>query len=330
MPNPIYRQGTEAIVNFLGFGGKENIVYDEFLSDNPSPRMDKALEQRGYLKFKYGNAIPGSLTPRTRLLPFFEDPIIKESREANYAEYEILLRSEPYKTYVNTGPQSLTIEINYSIPHVVSFFNNYRAMLSLGEAIELSNIVKQVKDIIVQDYRGDANNKYRLNGPEKEDGTRLNTLILADSAPGDGPRMPTTKEIPLGEDYIENQLALRGFAAHWLNESPRTKILQTFEALIHYFTLIARSSVMPSSGKKGGVFAPPVAELKFGALYNNIPCIVKDYDFEFRGDLGWYNTTLYPRVVRMKFSIDAFYQSVGENSNIASPPGWDDLFTYER
>jgi hypothetical protein len=330
MPNPIYRQGTEAIVNFLGFGGKENIVYDEFLSDSPLPRMDKALEQRGYMKFIYGDATPGTLIPRTRLVPFFEDPVIKESREANYAEYEILLRNEPFRTYVNTGAKNLTIEINFSIPHIVSFFDNYNSMLSFNERLELAAMVEQVRKIIVADYKSGANNKFRLQGPEKDDGSRLNTLVLADSAPGDGPRMPAHKEIPLGEDAQENLFALRGFAAHWLTESPRLKIIRTFETLAHYFVNIIRSSVLSSSGKKNGVFAPPTFELKFGALYDKVPCIVKDYDLEFRGDLGWYNTTLYPRVVRLKITAEEFRQSLGESSNESSPKGWDDIFTYER
>lgn len=330
MPNPIYRQATDAITNFLGFGGKTNIVYDKFLENDPSPRMDKALEQRGYMRFHYSVDAQSIHSPTTRFIPFFEDPIIKENRSANYASHDVLLRNEPYRTYVNSSPRELSIEINFSLPQIIAYFNNYLPMISDRERQELDQIRESIREIIIEDYKFD--DKFKLGNEEQETGLIIGNTIFANSVPGEGPRMPAVNNIPLGDDAQENLFFMRGYAIHWLLNSPRTKIIQTFESLAQHFLNIIRTSVLSSSGQRGAIFGPPIFLLKFGALYDHLPCIVSKYDLEFRGDYGWQNSTLFPRVIRLKIDAQEFRQSIGtfQSDENDSPPGWDEIFEYKR
>ena len=74
-------------------------------------------------------------------------------------------------------------------------------------------------------------------------------------------------------------------------------------------------------------FGPPIARLKWGTVYNYLPCIVKSYSINIEGREGWDNLTLYPRILKVSITLEEFRQTHGnmhseQNEDL---PGWDSI-----
>jgi hypothetical protein len=329
MANPIYRQATEYLTNFLGFGGKTNIIYDDFLLETQSPRFDKALEARANLKFHYPPTSDSLRVPKVRIFPFFEDIVIKESRAARYAENNILFRAEPDRPYINTEATKLSLEFSITLPHIAAFFDKYVAKDSFEVSLELSNIKSDMRKRILATFKPEEKIKRGVStGPNGN--TKLGNIVLAQESLGIG--LNARSNIPLGEDESENMFMERAYAIHWLETSDANTKMTEFLPLIKYFLTILRSSVLPSNGGKSSEsynrFGPPLAVFNYGELYVNFPCIVKRYNLEFRPDYGYNHDTLINNLIRGTLELEEYRQAIGNlhGPYNESPVGWDDLF----
>jgi hypothetical protein len=79
-----------------------------------SDRFNQALEERGYLKFKFGDTEP-------LLLPFFENPVIQESRASEYVKHKIMNRNEPYRVFTGASPSKIKVTFHMTLPHIMYF-----------------------------------------------------------------------------------------------------------------------------------------------------------------------------------------------------------------
>ena len=326
MPNPIYNQGIDFVTSFVE-PSRKDIVYDEFTGAKP-PRMDKALEQRGYLEFHYGSPVNSGLlgltdasTPITkRRLPFFEDPAIKEHGEAKYAENRVLLRNEPVRMYVGTEARKFSLELLYTLPHIMYMLGTSMPNFTRDVVGDIDATRKRMVDIIRGDYgitEGKDTSKIITST-----GIPVGTTIPA-NALGTGPRFPAAENISIPpEDTVANYL-------YKVASDPESYGQSEIYTYICHLVNIVISSVRSSlsDGEAAGN-GPPIALLKYGAVYDHIPCIVKDYRIEYRPDSGQDAASLYPRVVRIKISLEEFRQSSGALHGVGKdfPWGWDTIF----
>ena len=58
--------------------------------------------------------------PSKRWLPFYENPIITESRKANYASTPIFLRNEPVRLFTGAQAREFKVDVHYSIFHMAA------------------------------------------------------------------------------------------------------------------------------------------------------------------------------------------------------------------
>ena len=166
MPNPVFNQAIDAVSNFIGLSGdRRDIIYDEYL-DSASPRMNKALEERGFIEFRYGGnqfavdsqdlfsfqkPLETRIRPisQSKKLPFFEDPTFKETGASNYAENKVLMRNEPVRLYVGTEARTINVEMTYTLPHVMAMLRSYSTD-DVKDDIEATR--QRMVDIISEDF----------------------------------------------------------------------------------------------------------------------------------------------------------------------------------
>lgn len=331
MPNPIYRQATDYVSNFLGFQGKTNIIYDDFLMENQSPRFDKALQERANIRFHYPTKSNAFYAPKIRIFPFFEDITIKESRAARYAENNILFRAEPDRPYINTEARKITIEFGITIPHIAAFFNKYINYIDLPAKLELINMKADMRKRILATFRPEDLITMGKTTTGSNGTTKLGNIIKSKLSPT-GPGLNAARDIPLGDDTQENMFMERAYAIHWLKSSLANEKMTEFLPLIKYFLTVLRSSVLPSTGgsskEEYDRYGPPLGVFNYGELYVNVPVIVKRYNIEFRPDYGYNHETLFNNVIRGTLELEEYRQTVGNLHGPYNerPVGWDDLF----
>ncbi len=92
-------------------------LINQVLSETERFQINQALEKRGGLRFKYASTNEYKMT-RVEWIPFFENPMISESRKANYASQKIFLRNEPVRLYTGSDARKFKVDIHYSLIHM--------------------------------------------------------------------------------------------------------------------------------------------------------------------------------------------------------------------
>jgi len=75
---------------------------------------------------------------------------------------------------------------------------------------------------------------------------------------------------------------------------------QSIDMIIFYINLV-RSSIMNRSDNT--TFGPPIVRLNHGTMYNNVPCLVKDYDISMVEEAGYEVHTLTPKRLEVKMKL---------------------------
>lgn len=72
--------------------------------------------------------------------------------------------------------------------------------------------------------------------------------------------------------------------------------------LMMFYTNLVRASVVNNA--KNPVLGPPIIRLNHGILYQDIPCVCKDYSFEIKEDVLYDVRTLMPVILGIKLSLE--------------------------
>lgn len=333
MPNPVFNEAIDAVTGFLGLSGdRRDVIYDDYL-DPASPRMNKALEERGFIEFRYGGSQFSvdesdlfSFREQTqskirklsnpKKLPFFEDPVIKETSQAEYATNKILMANEPARLYTGTDVRSFSLELTYSLPHVIAMLRTFDTK---EEAANIEAVRQKMVEIIRSDFSitpEQINNTIRT-----ADNTPVGSIVKGKA---EGPRMPVQRDFNLGESLLDNYM-------YQVASNPESYGQSELYGYIGYLMNLVISSIRSSTAEaQSGTakYGPPIALLKYGAVYDYVPCIVKRYRVEYRSDSGNDNGSLYPRVIRVKLELEEFRQNNGflHGEGNDTPWGWDTLF----
>ena len=301
-------------------------------------RYNHELESVGYIGFSYHKDIlnqddklfqsQGTTTipltdTRSNIevlkVPFFENPTLRESRKPKYASHTIVNRNEPYRIWTGSDPLRVELKFKMTIPHLLTFAHNHLS----------KQILK--KDFIAA-YAEFLSNHWEFGGGE-----------------GD----PTTQGALQGLYGAIDDLAYKAGQTgigQWLNGGDQQKDLyELSEALISKFDFseyaettsqrgqlasymlgliaLVRASVLGDTAISDSLdersYRPPsIAYLTFGALYQDFPCIVTNYNVTFDGKAGYEELTLLPRVIEFSLTLESYNQFSTETSrgiNTATP-----------
>ena len=284
-------------------------------------QINQALEKRAGLRFNYAYSPWEAVRPEgrhgtdsRRWLPFYEDPQIVESRKANYAETDIFLRNEPVRLYTGADARKFKLDIHYSIYHMMmmcptdlmlQYFTGRRdSFVSEMQAIrEFVNHVAQEDCPSVQTDRGSLRSAQAAIA-------QMHDRALDGSMGPVGP-------IPSNPDSRFN-----AFLTYTMGV---TQGYQKIFSLLQYMLNHVRNTVIGSQSMP--VKGPPIVELKYGLMYNFVPCIVTDYRIQAIQEAGTDPKSLYSQRFKISLSLEEFRNYHGNLWGVSKEseplPGWD-------
>lgn len=256
--------------------------------------QDRQLNQRAFITFEFWD----SKGLHERILPFYENVTVTESKSANYITYKPISRSSPLFAY--SGAEARKVELTFSItlPHILAYSDK--------------NLYKQTNAV-------DDGNEYfkslfffkQKNG-FINDSIQISNKII--------PKIGSAKDF---DNFYLNEL---GIDVNSNESSARKKCID----IIMYWVALIRSSVL--SNQEEPIYGPPTVRLTYGILYKDVPFICTDYSIDEDPVAGMDNRTLLPRKINVKMSLlenrthnfGKFYpgdQYLGDNNS-----GWEIIF----
>ena len=238
--------------------------------DETVQRKNSHLGERSNLIFEFPNAGIIGGPPTRLLLPFFEDPAIRERKKARYATLNPIGRSSNLFAYTGADAREFSLDFNMTLPNILDFMKKAPSLTTQygpgAGTIEEKNL-----------FFGAANPLKRdVTGPKAQDYENI--------SPQTDPPLATRNAIS-GEAIDDLRRAYRG--THHQN------YLRTID-VIRYWTDIIRSSCYNNTSNPS--LGPPIIRLTHGILFRNLPCIVESYNITFDKEVaGFDKNTLLPR-----------------------------------
>tara|TARA_R110000751_G_scaffold262278_6_gene361564 strand:- start:1720 stop:2685 length:966 start_codon:yes stop_codon:yes gene_type:complete len=281
-------------------------------------QINQAIERRGGLRFNYA---PTNTNTNTKVtwIPFYENPLITETRKANYAKTKIFLRNEPVRLYTGSEPRKFKIDIHYSLIHMAAMLSPYDItnMFSVGGDDEFlqdtAAIAKYLRDTVGDDTGSTT---------DKAD-PAMTAMAKQRGHTTEGPWGPNRwwKESGAGS----NGSNYWNFALMWMMRTYPTwvKHHQIIQKVINNI----RSSVIGTAQMP--VKGPPIVELKWGTMYNFTPCIITDYKIQPIENAGYDTKSLTAQRLKISLSLEEMRNINGNlwgHPQIGGDlPGWDTI-----
>ena len=100
-----------------------------------------------------------------------------------------------------------------------------------------------------------------------------------------------------------------------------------------FFIAVLRTSVVNNASDP--MIGPPLLRLTFGSMYQNVPCLCKNYNISWEEESGYDLETLTPRHLKIQLNLEEI--RVGDfkeytpakfvkNDNLT---GWESVFEYQ-
>ena len=306
----------------------------------------RLLELRSGLFFEYPKLNSEDKTLMF-FLPFWENPIIRESKEAHLVEYDLINRGSTLFAHTGAKSRDLTIEFYLTLPHIMnsmnSVLNAQRLIKTLSTEKEkrrfdninpfesevkttvAEDVIRHWKELVIetqQEYIGPYPRRSAeeiVGGTGMGENPNLFPGLTGQPPPGTGTVLADTSlnTPPIGEKEIQ------------LNASPTA--LRAINSAVYILNTI-RTSVAGNSITS--VLGPPVLRLRHGASYNDVPLVCRSFDISVEEDAGYDLKTLRPHRIRISLPTSELrggdFTDFGpgapiKRDNIA---GWEALFEY--
>ncbi len=246
----------------------------------PGESDNRILPERANLEFHYPDKT-------IVIIPFYENPKITERGQGTYAEYNPINRGGSLYAYTGAKSRSFKIEATYTLPHLLRFPMGIRNFMRLT-----GNTHVDQKNLFF------SNTKQNINpGPATQQPTSL-----AYQARKLFYQFRLDQATP---EELSNTTALQSAGiptnASFLNNLPTKESDKTIDSVL-FFLAVFRSSILNNS--RNPLEGPPIIRLNFGAVYDSIPCIVKNYDISYEEEGGYDVETLTPRIFKISLNLN--------------------------
>lgn len=302
---------------------------------------NRLLEMRAGLFFHYPRGIDDSSV--LFFLPFWENPTIKESNVANFAEYNVINRNGSLFTHTGTKSRKIGIDFYLTLPHIFQSFNTFSK--PYYELAKFSSTVYSDKEkakfraatrhsiLGKKDGYGSFEDKdtaapdqeaYNLwkkawtsvhSGSQTLTETRQDTadtylndddfILTGFNTNSTDPFMQT-----LNRDIVSRQKVSLDKArqkAEIMALSTNDKFMKTIQSVNYLLdtlrTCISNNATTTSQG-------PPMIRVRHGAMYRDTPCICKSYKISVDDKMGMDLKTLMP--YRIKVTLDLMEVRTGD------------------
>tara|TARA_R110000824_G_scaffold25038_2_gene87548 strand:+ start:30 stop:956 length:927 start_codon:yes stop_codon:yes gene_type:complete len=262
----------------------------------------------------------------TKTIPFFENPMIQESKEARLSTYSPIGRASNSFGYLGANSRKIDLKFKITLPHLYSSKKQYRLnSLTLSKKDKETQIIGHTIGNLQRSYASTGQLgpefEYIGRGTQRMMGTAIDYDLLYE-------------DILEGRDkQLHNALRFNS-PIHSINSDAAHERRVIIDTVIEYISSI-RSTVMNNVNHPE--FGPPVVRLHFGALYENVPFVCESYTLTFDPLAGFDGRTLLPRVLEIGMSLketrshdtDTFVEERTGSNLIAKDGlmGWEVLVT---
>ena len=289
-------------------------------------QLNQALEKRGGLRFNYAPLHSentnenNSASPRKVWIPFYENPMISESRKANYASNKVFLRNEPVRLYTGSEARKFKVDIHYSLIHMAAMVGSQDLtdMFGVTQGDEVYEDTKAISQYLYDTLLSDTGSEIGIDGVQATQKMFDRSNVL--DGPWGGNRWWKNPE-----QASEGSRLYWNFALMWVMRTGPTWVRhhQVLQKVINNI----RSSVIGS--QQMPVKGPPIVELKWGTMYNFTPCIITDYKIQPIENAGYDTKSLTAQRIKISLSLEEMRNVNGNAWNDSTVggdlPGWDTI-----
>jgi len=294
-------------------------------------RMNHVLEERSYLEFYFPlKGVGGGVRNNVRRVPFFQNPILKESRSPSYAKTQIVQRNEPARLYVGSDVRKLSLQFSMLFPHVMDFMKLANDGRNLGPGwngdrpTAYQSYVSQQAALNATGSRTSTTGLVEVEGA-KMDSFAMNVTWTPD--PSRGPRMNMDSLPAGGSKTNQGPTKFTGVVGgqaggEMVNPvAPSLASMYDFDAtnpgvivaaFITYVLDTIKASVL---GTQGPALAsgrqssgPPLVRFRHGTVFVEEPWIVTGYTINYDDRAGMDPRTLLPRKTDISLQLESFHQ----------------------
>ena len=238
-------------------------------------------------------------------LPFFENPIIRQSKEARLISYDLINQNSTLYSHVGSQARSIDLTMTLTIPHIMRSINSIENSQRLLKTLSTETEKKRfgAKNIL-----NPVDKKYSTNTTVAQEVVRHWRSLVYNTHNGSLPQTMEDVTIP-GEFQDVDPFELDALVAEGAFGDPLrgsrsslpTNISKTALRAINsaiYILETIKTSV--TSHGRNSILGPPTLRLRHGAMYVDVPCVCKSYNISVEEDAGYDLKTLLPN----RISID--------------------------
>jgi len=299
--------------------------------------IDRRLVERAKLVFYFPNPSEGKEHLRV-IMPFFENPTIKETKKARFKKYSLVSRSSDLYAYTGAASRQFNLSFNITVPHIledhpeiISEDYIYKGSMSDDPTTEkerfksvvssppnTNSVALGYSQKFWQDSEGlQAAAKQVLLTPWGQQGITDKEADYIKSMYG-----LTDEDIQQSQEALNAQNtavnAMVGSPVYeklnfvdtklWkkdqakFDEKFQTK-MKTLDVILFWVNLI-RTSVVNNA--QNSIYGPPVIRLRHGLLYQDVPCLCESYSLSWDEKAGYDLQTLLPRQLKITMKLSEF------------------------
>lgn len=239
----------------------------------------------------------------TKIIPFFENPTIKESQTPRYANYAPIGRSSNLFGYLGADSRKFEVTFNLTLPHMTHL--GYDSIHVFTTAVT----PEQMKgEILNGAQKGAAGGMFGAAM-----GAMAGAAVAAVKASA-----PAAEKISGGggvakelddqyiETLLEDEAGLNSFLSLrspiYNPSSPGAQDRRRIINMVASIVAAIRSTVINNT--QNTRFGPPMVRLDWGILYRDVPCVCKGYNIVAVEKGGFDKRTLLPRMLKVTMALE--------------------------
>jgi len=231
----------------------------------PKEYKKRLLHERSFLVFEF----PGPNEVKRAYLPFLENIDISESQKSNLAEYSLLARPGSLYSYLGARSRSFNLEFKMTLQHLI-------------DTLGTEGLNQRFRQIYTKTDKADEKSRFFNSVQSKS--TDFSYINHATVHKNNYSNLSTAfidiNPLVIDQSVIEKEKALN-LMMWWVN--------------------LVRSSVLNNS--KNTVYGCPIIRITHGPMYNNVPCLVENYNIKIDEAAGQDVDTLLPKRIIVQMSL---------------------------
>ena len=248
-----------------------------------------------------------------QIIPFFENPIIKESQTPRYMNYAVVGRASNLFAYLGSDSRRLDVSFNMTLPNVRQVSTG---LVSTWDTPP-SKLMKK-REILMKS----------MDYGEKEEAADLAIDKSLGKGGGVAEKLDTDyHNVVLNDEEKLLAAAMSATSPIYAPGSDGAKVRRRSINQIASLVALIRSTVINNSTNIA--LGPPLVRLDWGILYRDVPCVCKGYNIQVNDKAGYDKRTLLPRVLTVNMQLEEVRKlhSAGAPITKDNIAGWEVLFT---